>query len=693
MASAELALIQAIRRLDSGDFEAVPETLKEIWQTLSRYHGATSCAAEKMLLRILFKVMNGTNGEQVRRYPPAWNILGQVFSRVSAYSLAQALMQLHFIDLLKQTLKDLAIPQVQISSSEATGKRKRKRKRAGTPVFDLVAQREAPACLYSADALLQALNKLLTRCEVSSSERKERVIGSERLKSMFYTMEQNDFRETLASILALCNLALDRDELPDGHHTWVFVFVSLWTLHPRNNQEALETAICLSDGCVNILRKMRKISTPIHDNSSTFDAVEQNHWAQDIRRYLTRYLIMPLRVQYLSREDVDSIGDVVLRLGSAAPNFPIFFDLAINCPAPLRGKTAEMDNERWLQEVFNAIERSLSPLEISHRNPIMRTMLCMAVQHHLTLSLTSLRRVCEEYALRSAHADWDILLRLVELNVDVFLVPQNDRDILTEVLQQTKDGSALKDEVFNEASKFVASLARGFALARDYSGFLKTWLAMLTNRDPQVQTKNHRRDIWTQRELVFVVAELLQSSINTGQLRSILDWLESESSPSRRAHDMIIFEAIATGITRDDFIDTVGMRLFTMACDVEVRLPPTWPFSSQAARWKIAELSLSWSSPDECEQIWAKVSGELKVTLQKGALDEENTMAAFRCAAAAWIANHPNGKNETDAAALVCLLLGRLSNHTSNTTSYLGWAGRESPRLLRYVRPCLWVIG
>jgi nucleolar pre-ribosomal-associated protein 2 len=683
MAAGEIDLIRAVRGLGQGSIGSAPDTLSEIWKILLQYRGGSSFAAEKMLLRMLFKNMNGPAAEQVRRYPLTWAVLAAVFGRVSTMSLAQSLTDVNFMSVLRQTLKELSEP-LERRGSEPLGKRKR----ADTASFDLDTQRDYSGCLQTAQSLFQALKSLLARCASGSSDQLIGKMGAEHVKSLFYATEWREHREMLLQLLALCDMSLASDESYEGQTSWTSIVVALWDLHMGNETESLEVAKYLSAPCASIIRKLK---SPAEMEALPNHRIIQECWIQDLQRFLTRHLILPIRALWLSHGGQANMVSVTIHMEQKPAALPVLFDLVLNAPYTAGSLNARKNHEAWVQDVFDVIEQSLGEKTSDQNSAIMRLMLERAQEKGATLSQETLGRICNKYALQSDRVDWDILQCVVNLDPDVFLVPRNTRDLPEDVLQWTRDTADLPEVDFAKVSHFLASLAKGFAVARNFSGFLKRWHEVLASLDLHLLSESPR-SVWVTKELMTVVAQMSQSSLNTKQLQSMLDWLELQSTPSQRAASMLILEAVSQGITQDDFIDVAGPRLFALAfSEKNTELAST---HSRAARWTIAERTFSWGTLEDRERIWSRIAAELKQVLNQALLELEDTFAASKCAATAWVGSYPNGNYHNEAAMTVCSLMKRLSGESPPSTTggsdlipwakYFHWIARE-PRLLRCV--------
>jgi nucleolar pre-ribosomal-associated protein 2 len=115
-----------------------------------------------------------------------------------------------------------------------------------------------------------------------------------------------------------------------------------------------------------------------------------------------------------------------------------------------------------------------------------------------------------------------------------------------------------------------------------------------------------------------------------------------------------------------------------------------------ACRWMVASKAISRGTVEEANRVWSQVRLDIKSTLKKSPIDREDTLAAFKCCVAAWLANHPGADQEDDAASLICSFVERLekeggpvdlesatSGQAVTGGTYLSWILSDAPRILR----------
>ncbi|KAK4214530.1 nucleolar pre-ribosomal-associated protein 2 [Rhypophila decipiens] len=695
----DAALIPAVQALDQGDIETAPERLERVWQALAPHREGTAQkgfhAAEEMLLRWLLKMTNGTDNatERFRRYPRTWEIMRIVFDWIPLFSLAKALADRRFIVILQQTLKEISKPEKggpdtngDVEMVDADGQK--------DPDFDLSLQRQKAMCLKTAQALLTALRVLISRCEsISVTEPPSRRMGAEHVKSLFYSSAAEAMK-LLVPIIVLCGMAAENHEERDGspldQASWMSTFSSIWELHLRGPDDAMEVARSLSGFAANLLGKLTGIP---EKRSLSIDSAVQSHWAHDLRLFVMRNMILPSRSAFTEKESAGAAQQVMeMAIDMSSLNFktsfPVLFDLIAKTPRTLGQMTSKKDYETWVQAAFNALISALKPHGVKAL-PVVESILEMAAEHNVPLSLPTLRDVCKEYALQADGFAWTLLFSTIKLNPDVFLISSEGQELLDRILEKTKNSESMSDEDFDKALQFIVLLAERYAKARDLSTFLKTWLRYLAVGEKKVQLER----LWAQPKVVSAVAGVVQDSLNTKQLVDIVDWLATRTSPAEKLGRIHILAAVASGVSSEELVDAVNTKTFNAA--FSEKFSKKEPSAISVSRWLIAQNAISRGSLEDIEQIWSTVQSDIKSILKKSTITKEGTFAAFKCAVAAWIANHPGGPHEEEAADMVCAFIKRLDDDTESEKStpehpitkgtYVSWILTDDCRLVTLI--------
>ncbi|KAK3950907.1 Urb2/Npa2 family-domain-containing protein [Pseudoneurospora amorphoporcata] len=685
----EVALIKTIRALDDGSADTIGQRLETVWNTLSKHRGGSFHAAEEMLLRWLLKNMSGSAAinDQVRRFPLSWNIMGAVFAWIPLFSLAKSLADRRFIAVLQQTLKDISTPQreaaqskkggsdveMKDATSDETTHKSRKRKRTTAAKFDLTSQQQVAGCLQTAEAVFEALRILLSRCNIKSTDGlPSNRMGAEHIKSLF-SSSASDVMQMLVPVLSTCNFAAESDELESSKEqsTWMSTFYTLWDLHLQGPEDASAVAVSLSGLGAHLLSKLT--ATPRHP-SLTIDATVQDQWARDLRRFLTRNMILPARAAFLNNRAQDVI-QVATQMSSdfASTNYPVLFDLVTRAPRVLSEKATKKDYEEWIQAVFDGILVALKGADASQSQPAVEAVLEMAADQQLPLSAESLRSVCKACGLQGDKLNWKLHLAIAKLNPDVFLVTQEGQALLDQALAHTFCTREKEAEKFDKATEFLIHLVNGHARARDLQGFIKTWLTYLDKNEPSGFP-------WTSSQLANAVAETAEQSLTVGQLVDILNWVD-EQKTKQKGVKTVILAAIANGLSLEAYIDAANMRTFGIASSEKFEKKVKSVIST--ARWNVAEKAISRATVADAKSVWESVHSDVKSTLKRSETYSSEAFAAFKCCASAWV----KLADDEDAASLTSSFVDKLDKNNDtkgavSKSSYTTWILEGCPHLV-----------
>lgn len=616
----ELALVKAVRSLDQGGSDAIPDKLDQIWKILSIYTGGRFHAAEEMLVRWLLKNMNGSSdsAQKLRRYPLTWRILGKVFSSVPLFSLAKSLADRRFIHILQSALNDASQPKELAEQKESSDTemvdadsdlaRPRKKKRSEAVRFDLESQSSMDGCLRTAESLFGAVRLLLVRLEskTSSDPKRDNLMGAEHIKSLFCS-PASDMKDLMLPAFNICRLVLnnaDNVEPQDGHESWISTICSLWNLHLQGEGDVLQVATHLSPAVISLLGKL----TDVLCESRTIDDQVKERWIHDLKRFLTRNLILPARTAFLNQGTVEIIRlTLEITRGFSIISCPVIFNLVLDSPPLAGGQGAKRDNDLWIQAVFALLDETLQSSKSKHKLTAVKQLMDKAYDNGVSLSLESLRSFCNGYALRPTDIEWPLLLLVAKLNPDVFIVGDGEA-LLESILDRLRSPDILAGESLDDATQFIVCLAEGFAKTRNLSGFVKRWYQCLRATNPQSQSKARHYLLWYSEKLITVVAESLEKTMNAKQILSMLDWLESQGEgPADDATLILLFGALSQGISQEEVVDAVGTRLFDTTC--QKKFPETANPEVLAIKWTLARKSLDWCPLKQAEEIWTYYYG------------------------------------------------------------------------------------
>jgi nucleolar pre-ribosomal-associated protein 2 len=661
-------LTKASRILDQSSAESVPDTLSNLWHLLSSSPAGTYYAAEQLILRWILKNMNGSSAsaEQFRRYPMVWTVVACVLTRIPLFALAKSLADRRFVSILEQTLKEISNPRDEANASsdvEMTDGTSappkadsKKRKRSPGILFDLASLQTSYGCLRTADCLFAALEKLLARLKEVPIDAPSNVrMGAEHVKSLF-SSPAKEVIEILRPMLSICDLALsEQDSEPaETRPSWITTLSALWDLHLQSGNDAADVAVSLYPTGFIILAKMDR------SKDLVVDPRVKATWRRALRRFFIKNMILPARAAFLNRKDVGIIQEAV-NMTSSLPtaSSPVLFSLAVSPSGTTDDASGRKDREDWTQKVFEIIEEAMRTAEPTKRNDAMKVVFDTALQSKASISLGSLREVCRQYTIESGAIDLSLVPRVADIDVDAFLLSTEGQTLLDDVLAQITNLSDAELDVSTEPDlvKFVVSLAEGSVKARNLPWFIRKWAEVLSASLAKGDGFTTLKGIWSNSRIVQAVADLLQPSINISQLATLIDWLEISADLLKKGSLLVVLDAMTKGLTDEEYVDSVGTRLFNLASKVKLK---HLDGSMKARWWLIVQRTVEQSELEVISTLWRKVEPDLKKALKKEDLADPAAIAAFRCCTAFWLANYPKAPLESETSAMARTFLKRL---------------------------------
>jgi nucleolar pre-ribosomal-associated protein 2 len=675
--SSDALLTKASRILDQSSADSVPDTLSNVWNLLSGSPVGTNYAAEQLILRWILKNMNGSSAsaEQFRRYPMAWSVVACVLTRIPLLALAKSLADRRFVPILEQTLKEISNPRDEANASSdvemADGTSappkaaSKKRKRSPDIKFDLSSLQTSYGCLRTADCLFVALEKLLARLKDVSGDASSNVrMGAAHIRSLF-SSPAKEAVEILRPILSICGHALNEQESESAENrpSWITTLSGLWDLHLQSVNDAVDVAVSLYPTGFIILARMDR------SKDLVVDPRVKASWTQALRRFFVKNMILPARAAFLNSKDVGIIQEAV-NMTSSLPtaSSPVLFSLAVSSSGTTDDASGRKVREDWTQKVFEIIEEAMRTAEPTRRNEAMKVVLDTALQSKASISLDSLRQVCRQYTTESGAIDLSLVPRVADVDVDAFMISTEGQSLLDDVLARITNLSDAEFDASTETDlvKFVVSLAEGSAKARNLPWFIRKWTEVLSESLVKDDDFTIVKGIWSSMRIVEAVADLLQPSINTSQLATLIEWLESSADSWKKGSLLVVLDAITKGLTDEEYVDSVGTRLFDLASKVKLKHLDGF---MRARWWRIVERTVTQSELEIISTLWHNVESDLKKALKKEDLAEPAAIAAFRCCTAFWLANYPKAPLESETSAMAWTFLKRLQKHGQKTTA------------------------
>lgn len=684
------ALIKASRILDQSSADSVPDTLSNLWKLLSASPVDTHYAAEQLILRWTLKNMNGSSAsaEQFRRYPMAWSVIACVLTRIPLFALAKSLADRRFLPILEQTLKEISNPRnaedassdVEMADGTSPPPKGDSKKRKRTPEMNFVLSslRTSPGCLMTAECLFVALDKLLARLKEVPVDAPSNIrMGAEHLKSLFSSPAKEAF-EILRPMLSICSHALNEQESEstENQPSWISTISGLWDLRLQSGNDAIDVAVSLYPVGFIILARLDR------SKDLVVDPRVKAGWRQALRRFFIKNMILPARAAFLNRKDLSIIEEAV-NMTSSLPtaSYPVLFSLAVSPSGTTDDASGRKDREDWTQKVFGIIEEAMRTAEITKRNEAMKIVLDTALQSKASISLDSLREVCRQYTTESGATDLSLVPRVADIDVDAFLISAEGQSLLDDVLARITnlDDAELDATTETDLVKFVVSLAEGSAKARNLPWFIRKWTEVLSESLSKDDDFTTVKGIWSSTRVVEAVADLLQPSINTSQLATLIEWLESSAESSKKGSVLVVLDAMTRGLTDEEYVDSVGTRLFDLASEVKLKHLDGF---MRARWWRIVERTVSQSELEIIGSLWKNVEQDLKKALKKEDLADPAAIAAFRCCTAFWLANYPKAPLESETSALAWTFLKRLQKDEQKAAAEDSLGFYDSRRLV-----------
>lgn len=631
-----------MRGLDQNGPGDEGQNLATLWRNLVESSDKRFHAAEESTLRWLLKSMNGPSpaAETLRRYPLTWAILDAVFRRIPLFSLAKSLADRRFLGILQQTLKEVSVPQ-----GESAVQTSSKRKRSGLNTYALEDLRSSEGCLSSAQAVLGAVSTLLQRINSSAGASSHDRIGAEHIKSLF-NLTASDAVSLVAPALVLCNLLLHNGTPEDSeeYQSWIQTINSMWDLHLQGSDDTYQIATFVFGPVVLLLDKLEGETL-----SSSQDVVLltglQKRWANDLRAFMRRNLVLPARAVYMATQEINPITDALIatedKIGKSAP---VLYSLIadVSSSASLRG--SRKVHEDWLKEVFRAIRSTLH--QKRNMAPTLQSIFSKASASSMPIALEDLRSVCQKLALGD-EVNWPLVASIAKCDPDVFQKAQDGRDLLKDVCNKSLDDSAASEENRGHVLEVIESVLQGFRTARDFSGFLRLWYQQLCEAE---RNKAVSASPWFQvgrkGGLSVSIIDIVEKDLTPKLLLDVLGWVK-EQKPREQALCLWL-SVISEGINREEFKDAACEEFHSLLPQIKKSSAPI-----AALRWRVTSRIIAWSPPGKRSAYWEEAKPRLSSILRKSPIRSAEAFEAFKCGCQAWAIFIPDDEKLEEAADLV----------------------------------------
>ncbi|KAH8596936.1 Urb2/Npa2 family-domain-containing protein [Bisporella sp. PMI_857] len=610
---------------------------------------------EEWLLKWLLKKLQSPKDDRPRKLVASWALLTHLMRTLPLPTTARILVEKRFMPILRQTLEEA---QKRVNTSrienpgeiidsfkESSSRKSKKRKRSGELVDPIYSRREEVELL---DAIYATILTATAATEIPADEGPSAAFSAEYMKAVLTTTSEESAK-ILGLWLFFSNSVVVNDALTNiDMKKWLSPFFKIWELRSKGAEDLVQFSLHCTQHILPILRTLRRVNS----------AAEI--WTPELEKLLAKNIMIPAKASYSGTAETDPDSDllnILTRLAVIldADNATVLFGIAIASIQLQSNRRRRPEDESWLQAVFIALKSAMPPQRLQENAQAIKDMLSYAITNKVTLELPVLRSIVVEYAIPGSKTNWTLLSTIVKLDANTFLIGVEGEDLLQEVLKRITSASLEADWVAESTRKIVCDVAVDlmgeFAKARDLSGFLRHWYNQI------VMFENSRPDsdislagffsTWESDGLQAKLKDLLEPSLTVHQVTQVLDWLSAEVQENSNAVCLIL-EAIAGSISKENFVDAVGTRLYHVMFDggLSENLGIRYKWRS----WRLLSRCLSWLQPshlDEISELWASQGKRFDILTDRNSsehflMDVGNTSAqlealeSLRCGCVAW---------------------------------------------------------
>ncbi|KAF4636308.1 hypothetical protein G7Y89_g1788 [Cudoniella acicularis] len=628
------------------------EEEKKLKRKTAVYHGR-----EEWLFKWLLKKLQAEKDEVPRRSPAAWRLFDFLIGRIPRPIVARLLIERKFMGVLRLALEEAqkitkeektAVVEDEPDSSSTVGEnspRPSKKRKRSPELVQNTTNDGANGLLPLLDSIYTVLNSIVKSAETisgSSEGGASTVFSAEYMKTALRTSAEES-----ATILGLwLSLSTEVLKAPNGLranlNSWLVPFIEIWGLRAAD-----DTGLMLfSRHCTQYLLQLLRAA------KSYFSEIG---WLAQLEQLIARNIIIPAKSEKF--ENADSVLLSTLTKVSViqnTANAPIFFDIAVRSIQTHGSQRRRPQDEEWLQTVFTTLKDAFVSKRKEENSKALYSMLQSAIKFKVVLDLSTLRRITSKLALAKERSDWKLVAVLINLDANVFLIPEGDKDLLNELFTRITKASLEPGwvELANEVVlDILAPLMSEFAKARDLSGFIRHWYAQLVEFERlRQEARRFSMDIfsaWEDDALQAQLNKLLEPSLTIQQITQIIDWLSLEVKENPNAV-CVILEAIAGSISREEVVDAIDMRLYHIMFDDGAwdKLYGRYKWRS----WRILSQTLDWVMVESLDDI-AKLPDTIKtpfdalklrsgsgtlLEIYDGSTASLEGLEMLRCACALW---------------------------------------------------------
>jgi nucleolar pre-ribosomal-associated protein 2 len=530
---------------------------------------------------------------------------------------ARALIDRQFTSILRQTLEEVPkspgdvemteAPPIAILDSkkeEKLQKSTKKRKHTGELVGHSSNQignlSDLIEAIFSAvDFMIQSTKAIAINFEEGRSS----AFSAEYMKTVVKTGAK-EAATILGSWVSLCQMALENQYLDKKNlQRWLTPFIEIWNSHTTEDTSLMQFSLHCTQPILSLLGGVK---------DSRFSRID---WEPQLEQLISRSIMNPAKAAIWENSDSDLLTTLTrISILQDTANAPLLFEVAIRSIQPHGSRRRRPNDDTWLQFVFKTLKDAMPPQRAESNGKDVGAMLQCAIDHKLSLDLADLRTITAELALPQGREDWGLLATITKLDANVFLIPNDDQDLLKELLDRITKTSV--DDSWTEFCDHVVSdvlvpLMGEFAKARDLSGFIRHWFAQLIEFDKlrkEAMCFSMDFGAWEDDALQVQLRKLLEPSLTVQQITQILDWLSTEVAEHPDAV-CVILEAISGSIHQEEVIDAIGLRLYHVMFDsgASDKLEGRYRWRC----WRILSRSLEWlvaSDVEDLSRLWERKS-------------------------------------------------------------------------------------
>jgi nucleolar pre-ribosomal-associated protein 2 len=539
---------------------------------------------EQWTLRWLLKKLQS---EDVRSEAVAWRLFKSVVQRMPGPSTAGILNERKVMELLGKAVGE-ALRRVRVQKGEkvlvedssdtvmggtAISKSpSKKRKRSGEIVASSETQDnkemkrsgEVETDVDVAVSIFEALRHLVSRmgdAKFVTGEGRDTAFFSEYMKSVIRG-ESEENAKILGNWLELSGQIID-SENTTARKKWLAPFITMWNTRKESGSDnAIFAKYCLAPALK--LFSIRSIPNP---------------WRRDLEMLLTRNIIMPVKTAYLGSKDTEALKELIRGPISENPRFaPDILNISIRCLQPGVSRRLRLEDEAWLQAVFEVLMDSIST-DALVKGDTVNAMLQIFIQDKVAVEQTLLTKIAHECGLpkdiagrQSIHGS--LLASMIKLDPQVF------------VLSSEEDGSLLQDifskitvlsttSIWPEVADLyvdgiIVPIMAAFAKQRNLIAFFKEWYGQLEQLE-ELRAKA-KYDIphfsaWEDEALHVKLKEVMEASLTERQIIDIADFIGLLMWGEKPGPIFVLADAFTGAIKKEQnmLADNIAVRIFKRA--------------------------------------------------------------------------------------------------------------------------------